>query len=66
MVHPSHANYLLIDVGDAAQWRDRLMRRGLFVRDCASFGLPNCIRVGIRTLPDCQRLADAMTELAEN
>ena len=65
-VHPSHANYLLIDVGDAAQWRDRLMRRGLFVRDCASFGLPSCIRVGIRALSDCQRLANAITELAGN
>ena len=63
-VHPSSANYLLVDVGDGAQWRERLMRRGLFVRDCASFGLPTCIRIGIRPLPDCQRLADAMGELS--
>ncbi len=63
-VYPSSANYLLVDVGDGAQWRERLMRRGLFVRDCASFGLPSCIRIGIRPLPDCQRLADAMVELS--
>ena len=62
-VHPSRANYLMIDVGDAAHWRERLMRRGLFVRDCASFGLPTCIRVGIRPLADCRSLADAMEEL---
>ena len=61
-VHPSSANYLLADVGDAARWRERLMRRGLFVRDCASFGLPSCIRIGIRPLADCQRLADAVLE----
>ena len=63
-VYPSSANYLLVDVGDGAQWRERLMRRGLFVRDCASFGLASCIRIGIRPLPDCQRLADAMVELS--
>ena len=63
-VYPSSANYLLVDVGDGAQWRESLMRRGLFVRDCASFGLPSCIRIGIRPLPDCQRLADAMVELS--
>ena len=63
-VHPSSANYLLVDVGDGARWRERLMRRGLFVRDCASFGLPSYIRIGIRPLADCQRLADAMGELA--
>ena len=59
-VLPSSANYLLVEVGDGAEWRQRLMRKGIFVRDCASFGLPDCIRVGIRAMPDCQRLVDAM------
>ena len=63
-VPPSSANFLLVQVGDADSWRDKLMRRGLFVRDCASFGLPQYIRVGIRSVPDCQRLADAMKQLA--
>ena len=63
-VPPSSANFLLVQVGDAASWRDKLMRRGLFVRDCASFGLPQYIRVGIRSVADCQRLADAMKQLA--
>jgi L-threonine-O-3-phosphate decarboxylase len=55
-VYPSAANFLVVPVGDAAAWRERLMRRGLFLRDCASFGLPDCLRLGIRSLPDCQRL----------
>ena len=62
-VPPSAANFLLVQVGDAASWRDRLARKGLFVRDCASFGLPQYIRIGIRSLPDCQRLVEAMAEL---
>ena len=62
-VPPSAANFLLVKVGDAASWRDRLMRKGLFVRDCASFGLPQYIRVGIRPLPDCRLLVEAVAEL---
>lgn len=64
MVPPSSGNFLLARVGDAASWRSKLARRGLFVRDCASFGLDEYIRIGIRSLPDCQRLADALAELA--
>jgi histidinol-phosphate aminotransferase len=63
VVLPSTANFLLAQVGNGATMRDKLMRRGLFVRDCASFGLPDCIRIGIRPLPDCQRLVRAMKEV---
>ena len=59
-VHPSAANFLLVNVGDAGVWRDKLMRLGLFVRDCTSFGLPEHIRIGIRSMADCQRLIEAM------
>ena len=58
-VLPSAANFILADVGDGAKWRELLMTDGIFVRDCASFGLPDCIRVGVRALPDCQRLVEA-------
>jgi histidinol-phosphate aminotransferase len=64
IVLPSTANFLLVQVGNGAIMREKLMRRGLFVRDCASFGLPDSIRIGIRPLPDCQRLAQAMKEVA--
>ena len=59
-VHPSTANFLLVDVGNGNLWHDKLMRLGMFVRDCASFGLPEYIRIGIRSLSDCQRLVAAM------
>ena len=61
-VLPSAANFLLVEVGDGAKWRERLMSRGVFVRDCASFGLPDCIRIGIRSMPDCQRLVEAVRQ----
>ena len=63
-VPPSTANFLLVEVGDAPVWRNRLARRGFFVRDCSSFGLPRFIRIGIRQLSDCQRLMTAIEALA--
>ena len=47
--------------GDAAGLRGWLARQGLFVRDCTSFGLPDCIRIGLRPVADCTRLIDALT-----
>ena len=61
--YPTAANFVLARVGDAADLRDRLARRGLFVRDCTSFGLPDCIRIGLRPVDDCVRLADAIAEV---
>ena len=63
-VPPSAANFLLVQVGDAPSWRDKLARKGMIVRDCTSFGLPQYIRIGIRSLPDCQRLIQVMEALA--
>ena len=64
--YPAAANFVLASVGDAAGLRAALMRRGLFVRDCASFGLPDCIRIGLRPVPDCIRLADAIAAIRAN
>ena len=61
-VHPAAANFLLVEVGDGGWWRDRLMHQGIFVRDCASFGLPNCIRIGIRARADCEKLVAAVAQ----
>ena len=62
-VHPSAANFLLVQVGNGTMMRDNLLKKGLVVRDCASFGLPDCIRIGVRTLGDCQGLVEAMRKL---
>ncbi len=62
-IPPSAANFLLVEVGDAPAWREGLARRGLFVRDCSSFGLPRFIRVGIRRLEECRRLVEGIAAL---
>ncbi len=67
LVIPSATNFLLVRVGDAAAFRSALLDRGICVRDCASFGLPAYVRIGLRTVEECRRLVDAVGEvLREN
>ena len=61
---PSTANFLLLRVGRAAELRRQLLtQHKVCVRDCASFGLPEYIRVGVRTMNDNRRLADALKQV---
>ena len=58
------ANFLLVRVGDAAAVRLRLLREHrVCVRDCASFGLPEHVRIDVRRMEDCRRLAGALREV---
>jgi histidinol-phosphate aminotransferase len=60
---PSEANFFLVRVGDAARLRADLLEKGILVRDCASFGLPQYIRLAHRTRSECTRLCNALSEL---
>ena len=63
---PSAANFLLVNVGSAKLLRTALLKRHhIIVRDCASFGLPDYIRIGIRTKEDCKRLVAALRDVLE-
>ena len=59
---PSIAPYLAFQAGDAAALRGRLLRRGILVRDCASFGLPGFVRVAARPPRDRDMLLAALEE----
>jgi len=63
-VLPSATNFFLVKVGDGAAWQRRLLERGLLVRDGASFGLPEYIRLAPRTPPECRRLVTAIKEIS--
>jgi histidinol-phosphate aminotransferase len=62
-VSPGSANFVLVEVGHGAAFRRALLRRGMVVRDCASFGLPACVRVACRLPEDCERLIGSVEEV---
>jgi histidinol-phosphate aminotransferase len=57
---PSLVHYFLVDVANAAEFRSKLLRHGVMVRDCASFGLPEFVRIATRTPEDNQHLLAAI------
>lgn len=65
-VLPSDANYFLVKVGNARKFRHALLRRGIIVRDCSSFGLAEYVRLAPRTMPECQKLITAIGSILTN
>lgn len=58
---PPSANYILIEIPmEAGMLVDRLLRHGILVRDCRSFGLPRHIRVAVRTHAENEQLIEAL------
>lgn len=61
---PSQTNYLLVKVGNATKLTEALLSKGILVRDCTSFGMPDYIRISVRTLDHCRILVAALNNLA--
>jgi histidinol-phosphate aminotransferase len=63
---PSHANFLLVKVGDAGSVYMRLLKSGVIVRPVANYALPKWLRVTIGLPAENQRflaaLADALAD----
>lgn len=63
---PSAANFVLVKVGNSAELRQTLLKEHhISVRDCTSFGLPEYIRIGIKSKRDCERLVAALRKTLE-
>jgi histidinol-phosphate aminotransferase len=60
---PSTTHFFLVRVGNGASLRQALLPRGMLVRDCTSFGLPEYIRVATRRPEENVRLLTALEEL---
>jgi histidinol-phosphate aminotransferase len=65
-VEPSEANFVLVRVGDGREFRRALMAHRLVVRDAASFGLPEYVRVACRLPRECQRLLEVAARLRQD
>lgn len=60
---PSKTHYFLMKVGNGREFRTALLKHGMLVRDCASFGLPEYVRIATRTLPECEKLITTIKAL---
>lgn len=60
---PTDCNFFLVPIGDAAGIRRKLLGCGCLVRDCASFGLPDHIRIAARSPEDNAKLLAAFEEV---
>jgi len=59
----SHGNFVLAEVGAASAVSAALQRRGIIVRDCTSFGLPDCVRVTCGTMADTRRVVSELNDI---
>ncbi|MDP2327345.1 MAG: histidinol-phosphate transaminase [Dehalococcoidia bacterium] len=64
-VVPGQANFLLVHSGDGAATRLALLQAGFAVRDCASFGLPEWVRIAVPAGAHADALIAAITRVAE-
>jgi len=52
--------------GDGKGFRVALLRHGILVRDCTSFGLPEYVRIAPQTMSQCQKLIATIKALKRN
>ncbi len=60
---PSSVNYILVRLGrNASAFTDAMLKHGILVRDCTSFGLHDSIRISIETREKNLRVVEALRE----
>lgn len=60
----SHTNFVLVRIGPrAADVQQRLLRKGVIVRPCAAYDLPECLRVSIGAPAENERFVAALESL---
>jgi histidinol-phosphate aminotransferase len=61
---PSHANFVLVRVGDGDAVFQALLKQGIIVRAMRSYGLPDWIRVSVGTMDQNRRFVSALGALS--
>ena len=59
---PSQTNFFLVRTGNATVIRQLLLKKGILIRDCSSFGLLEYIRIAPRSISQCKKLILALKE----
>ena len=56
----SGGNFVLVEVGDAEAVTAAAQREGVILRDCSSFGLPECVRITCGTRESTRRAVEVV------
>jgi histidinol-phosphate aminotransferase len=56
----SGGNFVLVEVGDAESVTAAAQREGVILRDCSSFGLPECVRITCGTRDSTRRAVEVV------
>jgi histidinol-phosphate aminotransferase len=59
-VEPAVANFVFVEVDDAAGLNDALLRRGVIVRPMGSFGAPSALRISAGTPDEISYLSETL------
>ncbi len=62
---PTDTTFALVRVGDGAAVQQQLLAHGILVRDAASFGLPEYIRIAAKLPPENEKLVHRLASLAQ-
>jgi len=63
MCYPASANFILIRVGKPVQKLcSDMAKKGILIRDCSSFGLPECIRIAVRRHDENEMLVESIIQ----
>jgi histidinol-phosphate aminotransferase len=60
---PSQGNFVLADVGDAPAVTDAAGKRGVIIRDCSSFGLPESVRITCGTPDQMEKTVTVLNDI---
>lgn len=60
---PSHANFVIVNVGDGRKVFDALLKQGVIVRAMASYKLPAWVRVSVGTMEQNRRCVEVLRDV---
>ena len=60
---PSHANFVLVKVGNGTDIFKKLLKTGVIIRDMTSYKLPEWVRVSVGTMPQNERFIAELKKL---
>jgi histidinol-phosphate aminotransferase len=61
---PSHANFILVRVGDGQKVFEAMQKLGVIVRPMSGYQLPECIRISIGTPKENERCLEALKKVS--